>query len=217
MEIVFGLIVIAVIVIGIYITTSRQRYRDPGQAVDSRNLAEYGVPAKTLYTATEVFTLHHRIEVTDEQGNVAYRAETQFPSIHDKTDIYAADGRHVAYFERKILTLHEIHYVDMENGKSFTLSNELMHLIKDVTNIEELGWVIRGNILALNFTISDSDGGLIALVSQKVLSIHDKYAVDIYRPEFEEEVVAVLITLQHMIRDREASAGGGSSGASSSN
>lgn len=212
MAYIVGLFVI-IIIAGIFISLSHQRYTEPGEAADVRNLEEYGEPAKTLYTSSEVFTLHHRIEVTDEAGSVAYRAETQFPSIHDKTDIYAADGRHVAYMERKILTLHEIHYVDMEDGTSFTLSNELFHIIRDVTNIEGLGWILEGNFLQLNFTIRDADGGLIALVSQKAFSIHDKYAVDIYMPEYEEEVVAILITLQHMVRDRENAAAGASGGA----
>jgi uncharacterized protein YxjI len=123
----------------------------------------------------------------------------------------------VAYFERKLITLHEVHYVDMDNGKSFTLSNELLHIIRDVTNIEGLGWKIEGNFLQLNFTIKDADGELIALVGQKLISLHDKYALDIYKPEYEEVVVALLITLQHMVNDRESAASAASSSSSSGN
>lgn len=197
------------------VSGSSQRYSEPGQGVDYRNVAEYGEPVKSLYTSSEIFTLHHRIEITDGEGNVAYRAETQFPSIHDKTDIYTADGRHVAYMERKLITLHEIRYVDMEDGTRFTLSNELFHIIRDVTNIEGLDWILEGNLLQLNFSIKDADGSLIALVSQKFLSIHDKYAVDIYQPKYEEKVVAILIALQHMISDRNAAASSGGASASS--
>ena len=213
---VITVLIVSLAVISILFRLTYQRYSGPGEAADIRNKETYGDPAKSLYTSSDVFTLHHRIEITDEAGNAVYRAETQFPSIHDKTDIYTADGRHVAYFERKLLTLHEIHYVDMDNGKSFTLSNELMHLIKDVTNIEGLGWVIDGNIIRLNFTIKDEKGKLLAVVSQKAISIHDKFAIDIYKPEYEEEIVALVITLQHMIRDRENSAAAGSGGSSAS-
>ena len=213
---VLTVLIVSLAVISILFRLTIQRYSGPGEAADIRNKETYGDPVKSLYTSSEVFTLHHRIEITDEAGNAVYRAETQFPSIHDKTDIYTADGRHVAYFERKLLTLHEIHYVDMDNGKSFTLSNELMHLIKDVTNIEGLGWVIDGNIIQLNFTIKDEKGKLLAVVSQKAISIHDKFAIDIYKPEYEEEIVALVITLQHMIRDRENSAAAGSGGGSAS-
>jgi uncharacterized protein YxjI len=211
--------VAAVVIAAIYllIMRSQQRYSEPGMKQDSRNEVEYGAPVKRLYTSSKVFTLHHRIEVTDENENVVYRAETKFPSIHDKTDIFDANGRHVAYFERKLITLHEVHYVDMDNGKSFTLSNELLHIIRDVTNIEGLGWKIEGNFLQLNFTIKDADGELIALVGQKLISLHDKYALDIYKPEYEEEAVALLITLQHMVNDRESAASAASSSSSSGN
>lgn len=215
----FLLFILIILIAGasIGLGVSKQRYREPGEGTDFRNLNEYGEPVRTLYTSSEIFTLHHRIEITDEYGSVAYRAETQFPSIHDKTDVYDADGRHVAHIERKLISIHEIRYIDMEDGSSFTLSNELFHLIRDVTNLEGLGWVLEGNLLQLNFTIKDAEGGLIALVSQKFMSIHDKYAVDIYMPRHEQKAVAILIALQHMIRDRQSSAaasGGGGGGGS---
>ena len=208
--------IIFVLIIGamIYVGTTRQRYHAAGEGIDSRNMEDYGHPVKSLYTSTEVFTIHHRIEVTDENDSVAYRAETQFPSIHDKTDIYRADGSHVAHIERKLFSFHEIRYIDMSNGISFQLSNELFHLIRDVTNIEGLGWVLEGNFLQLNFSLKDSGGSLIAVVGQKMFSIHDKYCVDIYQPEHEDTVIAILIALQHMIRDRESAASSSSSAGS---
>ena len=105
----------------------------------------------------------------------------------------------------------------MADGTSFQLSNELWHLIKDISNIEELGWQLRGNIAALNFQLWDADENIIAVISQKLISLHDKYCVDIYQPDKEPIIVAILITLQHMIRDREArSSSYGSSSSSSS-
>ena len=93
----------------------------------------------------------------------------------------------------------------MADGTSFQLSNELWHIIKDISNIEGLGWVLRGNIAALNFQLWDEHDQIIAVISQKFLSLHDKYCVDIYKPEAEQIVVAILVTLQHMMKDREAS------------
>ncbi len=137
---------------------------------------------------------------------MVYHAETQFPSIHDKTDIYDASGNRVAHIERKFFTLHERHFVTMAEGASFEISNEILHIIKDITNIVGLGWQLKGNILGLNFELYDGNGDIIAVISQKMLSIHDKYCIDIYKPEHEKAVVAILITLQHMIKDREDTA-----------
>jgi len=190
------------------------RFREAGEQANINNVAEYGVPARSLFTTSKVFTLHRHMDITDDHGNIVYQSDSKFPSIHDKTDITDAAGAHVAHIERKILTLHERHFITMADGTSFELSNELFHLIKDITNIEGLGWQLRGNILGLNFTLYDEKGEVVAVIGQKLLSIHDKYCIDIYQTEHEKTVIAILVTLQHMMRDRAAatSGGGGASG-----
>ena len=194
--------------------SSIHRFREAGEAANVNNVERFGEPVRSLFTSTKVFTLHHRIDITDENEEVVYRAQSRFPSLHDKTDITDASGHPVAHIEKKLLTLHQRHFITMADGQRFELSNELFHLIKDISNIEGLGWQLRGNILGLNFELYDAAGAVIAVIGQKLLSIHDKYCVDIYRPELEQQVVAILITLQHMIRDRENSAAASSSSGS---
>ena len=183
--------------------SSLHRFREAGQDANVNNVERFGLPARSLFTSTKVFTLHHRIEITDEREEVVYRASSKAISLRDKTDVEDAAGRPVAHIERKLLSLHQRHYVTMADGTAFELSNELFHLIKDVTNIVGLGWQLRGNILGLNFELYDGNGGIIAVIAQKMISLHDKYCIDIYRPEYERIVVAILVTLQHMIADRE--------------
>ena len=189
-------------------------FHDSGAAPDQDNVERFGEPQYSLFTSSKVFTLHHLIEITDANENVVYTSKTKFPSILDKTDIIDANDEQVAHIERKLLSLHERHFVTMADGTEFQISNEIMHIVKDVTNIEGLGWQLRGNILALNFELYDENENIIAVIGQKMLSIHDKYCVDIYKPEYEKQVVAILITLQHMIKDRENAS---SSSSSSSN
>lgn len=179
------------------------RYREAGEEANVNNVEQFGQPARSLFTSSKVISLHRRITVMDEQEQLVYRAETKFFTLHDKTDVFDAEDKPVAHIERKFFTLHERHFVTMADGTKFQLSNELWHLVKDITNIEGLGWQLRGNIIGLNFELYDADGSIIAVIGQKMISIHDKYCIDIYRPECEQTVIAILITLQHMIRDRE--------------
>lgn len=190
------------------------RYREAGQEANVNNVGRFGAPAKSLFTSSKVLTLHHQITITDEYENSIYHTWTKFPSLHDKTDIYDSADRRIAHIEKKFLSLHERHYINMEDGLSFELSNELFHIIKDITNIVGLGWQLKGNILGLNFEIYDQNGEIIAVISQKMLSLHDKYCVDIYKPEHEKIIVAILITLQHMIRDRQNASSSSSSSSS---
>ena len=193
-----------------------QRYREEGEDVNVFNADMYGRPVNSLFTSTKVFSLHHHIDITDASGNVVYQAQSKVLSIHDKTDVFRADGEQIAHIERKFFTLHERHFITMRDGFRFELSNEIMHIIKDITNIVGLGWQLRGNLLGLNFELLDETGNIIAVIGQKMFSIHDKYCIDIYQKEHEETVVAILVALQHMMRDRAAAASGGSAGGSSS-
>lgn len=190
------------------------RFREAGEEANVNNVARFGVPVRSLFTSSKVFSLHSKTEITDAEENVQYRAQTKFPSLHDKTDITDAAGNFVAHIEKKFFSLHQRHFITMADGVAFELSNELFHLIKDVTNIEGLGWQLRGNILGLNFELYDQHDEVIAVISQKLISLHDKYCIDLYRPEYEKPVVAILITLQHMIRDREAASSSSSSSSS---
>ena len=192
------------------------RYREAGQQANVNNVGRFGEPARSLFTSTKVFTLHHHIDITDDNEAIVYQANSKFLSIRDKTDVTDAAGNQVAHIERKFFTLHERHFVTMADGFEFQLSNELWHLVNDVTNIEGLGWQLRGNIAGLNFELYDQQGNIIAVIGQKMLSLHDKYCIDIYRPEEEQRVIAILVTLQHMMKDR-AAAGAASSSSSSGN
>ena len=193
------------------------RYREAGEIPNVNNVERFGEPEYSLFTSTKVFTIHHHIEITDDHERMVYEANTKFPSIHDKTNVTDASGNHVAHIRRKLFTLHERHFVTMASGKEFQLSNELWHIVKDITNIEGLGWQLRGNIIGLNFELYDEKGDVIAVIGQKVLSLHDKYCVDIYKPEHEQTVVAILVTLQHMMRDRAAAGSSSYSSSSASN
>ena len=194
------------------------RFREAGEAANVNNVARFGTPVKSLFTSSKVFTVHHKIDITDEAGNVVYHAWTKFFTLHDKTDIFDAGENKIAHLEAKFFTLHERRFVTMADGTYFELSNELFHLVKDITNIEGLGWQLRGNIAGLNFELYDAYNNIIAVISQKMISLHDKYCVDIYMPQYEQIIVAILIGLQHMIKDREnASSSSSSSGNSSSN
>ena len=191
------------------------RFHEAGEGANVNNVERFGEPAYSLFTTSKVFTLHKHIDITDAQERVVYQADTKFPSLHDKTDIVDAEGNPVAHIERKLLTLHQRHFVTMASGESFEISNELWHLVKDITNIEGLGWQLRGNISGLNFELYDVDESVIAVIGQKMFSIHDKYCIDIYRPDLEPAVIAILVTLQHMMKDRAAAAASSSSSSSS--
>ena len=179
-----------------------QRFHSAGQGPSETDVEKYGRPACTLYTELNPGDLHQKIEIKDEQGQTLYYTKSSVFALKGKTDIFDASGAPVAHLEKKPVSLHEKHYITMADGQKFTMSNELFHVVRDITNIEGLGWKLQGNVIGLNFMLFDQGGEAIAAIGQKMISIHNRCSIDLYQPKHEKIVVAIVIQLQKMLTAR---------------
>ena len=170
--------------------------------VSKTTLEDYGEPEYSLFTALQLGELHRRIDITDVKGSLKYYTQSSVFALKGKTDIMDAGGNIVAHLEKRPISLHEKHFITMADGRSFTLSNEIFHIIKDITNIEGLGWQLQGNIIGLTFNLLDEHGRPVARVEKQAISVHDKYSIGIYQPDQEEIVIAIVIQLEKMIETR---------------
>lgn len=159
---------------------------------------------RSLFFPTRFGSLRKDTDIVDEHGKVVYHSTSRPISLKDKTDVTDARGAQVAHIERRVLTLHEYHRVEMADGRTFDVTCEIAQPASDVMSINEAGWQLRGNIAALDFEIVDAEEGVIAVVGRGHVPVADLHRADIRRKEFEAEVVALLIVLQHTLRDREA-------------
>ena len=185
-----------------------QGFHGADDRVNEKILARYGEPAYSLYTAAKLASLHQQIDVMDDRDNTVYLTKSKVVSIRGKTDILDAKGKLVAHIEKRPISLHEKHFVTMADGTAFTLSNELFHVVRDITNIEGLGWQLQGNVLGLRFLLLDAKGAPVAAIGQKMISLHNRFSMDIYQPEFEQIVVAIVIALGKMLAARRETESG---------
>ena len=179
-----------------------QRCHSAGQGPSETDVSKYGRPACTLYTELNPGDLHQKIEIKDEQGQTLYYTKSSVFALKGKTDIFDASGAPVAHLEKKPVSLHEKHYITMADGQKFIMSNELFHVVRDITNIEGLGWQLQGNVIGLNFMLFDQNGEVIAAIGQKMISIHNRCSIDLYQPKHEKIVAAIVIQLQKMLTAR---------------
>lgn len=184
------------------IFSNLQKFHGAGERPNEMNLEQFGHPARSLYTELDPGDLHQKIAVKDEQGRTLYWTKSSVFALRGKTDIFDAADKLVAHLEKKPISLHEEHYITMADGRQITLSNELFHIFKDITNIKGLGWQLKGNVLGLNFVLYDQNGEPIAAIGQKALSLHNRYSIDLYQPQHEQAVVAIVIQLQKMLNAR---------------
>lgn len=184
------------------ILSSIQRFHGAGEGPNESAVEQYGAPVRSLYTALDPGDLHQKIEVTDEQGQLLYYTKSSVIAIKGKTELYDASGALVAQLSKKPISFHEEHYITMKDGRRFTLSNELFHVFKDITNIKGLDWKLKGNVIGLNFTLFDQNSEPVASIGQKMISLHNRYSIDLYQPQHEKMVVAIVIQLQKMLTAR---------------
>ena len=175
---------------------------DAAEDFGKSTVEDFGEPAYSLYTSLELADMHQRIDVMDADGKLKYYTKSDIILIQGKTDLFDAEGNYVAHLEKRPISLHQKHFITVKDGRNITLSTELFHIVQDVTNIEGLGWQIRGNIVGLAFNLVDEHGNPVATISRKALSIHDKYKIDMYQPEQEAVVVAIVIQLEKMLEQR---------------
>ena len=107
------------------IFSKQQRYREAGEAANVNNVAAFGEPIKSLFTTSKVFSLHHHIDITDENEKVVYHAQSKAISLHDATTIVDSQNNLIAQISAKVFSIHEKHTVAMADGTTFVLSTEL--------------------------------------------------------------------------------------------
>lgn len=147
--------------------------------------------------------VHGDMKLTDSKGKMIYLARGKMVSITDKVEVASSQGEKIATIVKKPVSIHDRHTVTLKDGTKFDVTNQWMHVVRDVFAIEELGWKIKGDILGLSFDIYDKEKRMVAHMGIRALSLHDKYTLDIYQPDQEEKVVGVLFAFLHMMADRE--------------
>lgn len=157
-----------------------------------------------LHLKNKILSMHHEIDIFDEADNQVYKVKSKAISIHDKTTISNAQGEEIASIHRKVISIHETYFVEMSNGISFDMRTELLHIFKEVIDIEALGWKILGNFMEHNYRIEDASGRLLASAHRKWISVHEKYAIDIQDESQADIIIAVYVVLEHIITMREA-------------
>ena len=169
-----------------------------------------------LHTKAKMLSIHDKVEVLNEADEVVYSAESKVLSIHHATTVRDGQGREVAKITQKPLSLHETHDIEMADGEKIELRTELFHVMKDVIDLEGLGWQLHGDVLEHNYEIVNKLGATIAAAHHKWVSVHDVYYIDVMDESQADKIVCVYLALEQIIRMRElqrANAAGGTAAA----
>lgn len=156
-----------------------------------------------LHTKAKLFSLHQKMEILNEGEELVYEVESKVLSIHDTTYIRNAQGQEIGVLTHKPVSLHETHKIELANGEEFEIRTELFHVMKDVINIDSLGWQLQGDILQHDYQLADGMGNIIATAHHKWVSVHDVYYIDVIDEAQIDRIICVYVALEKIIRERE--------------
>ena len=189
-----------------------------GSGTASAAAADDSAPLQLRISSKIGSVIHDKMDVLDAHDNVIYRVSSAAISLHDRTRIEDVSGNKVADIHAKLISIHNRYYIDMADGVSFEMASEILHL-KDVVNIDELGWQLRGDhMIEFNFDVTDqATGALVAHASRQLISLHDTYTVDVFDRSRADELVAIFVVMKHIVEHRQHAAAASSSSTSASN
>ena len=169
--------------------------------------ASTDVPLELRISSKIGSVIHDKMDVLDAHDNVIYRVHSAAISLHDRTQIDDAAGNKVADIHAKLISIHNRYYVEMADGVQFEMASELFH-VKDVVNIDELGWQLRGDhMIEFNFDIEDqATGAKVAHASRQLVSLHDTYTVEVFDRARADEIVTIFVVMKHILEHREHAA-----------
>ncbi|EFI42624.1 MULTISPECIES: LURP-one-related/scramblase family protein [Peptoniphilus] len=148
-----------------------------------------------LYVKQKVFKITDHYEVLDYNQNAVYYVDQDFKIIGNTVNVTKADGSGNFVIDREIFTLMPRYNVKFSDGRSFVIKQNFTFFRKDIDVIsDEYSLKLEGNFLDLNFSIYDSER-LVGEISQEILAWGDTFVIRVIEPEYEEELLALLIAV----------------------
>lgn len=137
------------------------------------------------------FSWFDSYDIYDEAGNTVFVVKGEFAWGH-LLRIYDASGNVVGYIKEKIFTW--LHKFEMYIGNRYVgcISKEFT-FFKPKFNIDYNGWHVESDWFEWDYTILNSSGQNIAVVSKELWNWTDTYIINIHNPQ--DVVYALMLVL----------------------
>ena len=118
--------------------------------------------------------------------------------------LYDTEGKELAKIHKKLISLHETHFIEIDGKEVTELRTKLFHPFNQEIDMPEIGWEIRGNFFEHDFSIYDSGDNLRAVLHRKYISLGEGYQITITSDEDVVLVLAIIVALERIMKDRDA-------------
>ena len=149
-----------------------------------------------LYAKEKLMSLHNRYFIYNEFEEIQYEIESKAISIGAKTTIYDKYHNTVAYIEEEVLHLMPHYNVYINNALQYHIKKKF-HFFNNDYELSN-NYNVEGSTFNMNFSILNNQGKLIATVERALLSLGDKYEINILD---ENDITTILTKIVAITND----------------
>ena len=141
--------------------------------------------------------------IEDEDGRRVFYVDGKVLRVRDTLELRDAEGAVVAVVRKKLMALRDAMTVERDGEVLVTVRRKRLAMLRDVYRAELASGVgvppaerggeleVRGDLIGKEYDI-EYDGGRLARISRRLLSLRDAYVVDVER---EDADAAMLIAV----------------------
>ena len=156
----------------------------------------------TLYMKQKVFSLRGRFSIQDQQEQDVYLVEGSFMQIPKTFSISSVDGEEVAVITKKVFSLLPKFFVEVD-GETLTIEKSFT-FFKDRYTIDAADLEIDGDWWDMDFQIK-RHGEVVGSVEKKWFTFGDSYEIQVFSPDVEKVLIALVVAIDCVKEDEEAS------------
>ncbi|WP_215115474.1 LURP-one-related/scramblase family protein [Exiguobacterium sp. s80] len=156
----------------------------------------------TLYMKQKIFSLRGRFSIQDQQEQDVYLVEGSFMQIPKTFSISSVDGEEVATITKKVFSLLPKFFVEVD-GETLTIEKSFT-FFKDRYTIDAADLEIDGDWWDMDFQIK-RHGEVVGSVEKKWFTFGDSYEIQVFDPDVEKVLIALVVAIDCVKEDEEAS------------
>lgn len=149
------------------------------------------------FVKQKIFSLGEKYEIYDENSVVKYRVEGSVFSFGEKFKMFDEHGSLLYQLNQELLTWMPKFNL-LKDGQIVASMKKKLTLFKSEYEIEQLGWIVKGDLWSHDFQIYDGDN-VVASIKKDWFTLGDCYEFDIQDTKNAELVLAVILMIDEVI------------------
>lgn len=152
-----------------------------------------------LYAKQKVFKIVDDYQIFDEEKNPVYQVDQDFTFFGHRVEVKKLNSDLTFLIEKVIPTLLARYTVDFSDGTGFRVEQEFSLFRQRITVISDYYQLqLVGEVFDFDFDVFNGES-LVGHIEREWLAWGDTFTITVYDPVFEEELVALMIVVDHLI------------------